>query len=77
VTYRYLQKRVADVKIEFKLVDCKTFAQYYRQMKWLEEIKYKLWWRGVTLKDLAILVLMPTSILAMVVFMLYAFGQVL
>jgi hypothetical protein len=46
-------------------------------MKWLEKIKYKLWWRGITGKDLAVLVLMPTSILAVVVFMLYAFGQTL
>jgi len=77
VTYRYLRDRVIDVKIEFKLVDCKSFAQYYNHMKWLEKIKYKLWWRGVTIKDLAVLVLMPTSILAIVVFMLYAFGQTL
>jgi len=44
-------------------------------MKWLEDLKYKLWWRGISGKDIAILVILPSSIIGAVVFMLWALGQ--
>jgi hypothetical protein len=46
-------------------------------MKWLEKIKYKLWWRGITVKDLVIMVVLPPSIIAIMFFTLYFFGKTL
>jgi hypothetical protein len=44
-------------------------------MKWLKDLKYKLWWRGINGKDLAVLLLLPPSMIALVIFMLYSFGS--
>jgi hypothetical protein len=44
-------------------------------MKWLDDIKQKLWWRGITGKDLAMLVTVPTSFIAIVLFLLWGLAQ--
>jgi hypothetical protein len=53
------------------MFDCKSFAQYNRFMKWLDDLKYKLWWRGINIKDLAILATLPPMMIGLAIFMVY------
>ena len=44
-------------------------------MKWLDDIRYKLWWRGIYAKDLAMLMTIPTSFIALIIFVVYTLIQ--
>jgi len=44
-------------------------------MKWLDDLKHKLWWRGIGIKDLAILATIPPIMIALAIFMVYVLFQ--
>jgi hypothetical protein len=44
-------------------------------MKWLDNLKYKLWWRGISGKDLVVLATLPPMMIALAIFMVYALFQ--
>jgi hypothetical protein len=61
-------------KVEISM--CKSFAlSNIYLMKWLDDIKQKLWWRGITGKDLAVLTLMPVSFVAIILFLIWGLAQ--
>jgi len=41
-------------------------------MKWIDDIKYKLWWRGIYTKDLLVVAVFTTTLVCAVAFFIYA-----
>jgi hypothetical protein len=44
-------------------------------MKWLDDLKYKLWWKGIGTKDLIILATIPPVMIGLAIFMVYVLFQ--